>query len=104
MNKYEKSLAAFDELLNNTSATEFERDYLAAESNVGTTISEYLEKACYEIAQVLEVSEDTRSLKIETSYSSNQMHSSNRFQFDYSSFLIGDAMCPGNDSSQELAA
>ncbi len=42
MNKYERSLAAVDELFASTSPEEFERDYLKAEGNIGIRIKDYL--------------------------------------------------------------
>jgi hypothetical protein len=47
MNKYEKGLAALDELFANITAKEFEHDYLAAESGVGVTAEEYLARRDY---------------------------------------------------------
>jgi hypothetical protein len=43
MNAMEKSLKAVDELFANTTAEEFEKDYLACESGVGITIEDFLE-------------------------------------------------------------
>jgi hypothetical protein len=42
MNKYEKGLAALDRLFENTTAEEFERDYLAVEKGLGTKVEDYL--------------------------------------------------------------
>jgi hypothetical protein len=42
MNKYEKGLAALDKLFENTTAEEFERDYLAVEKGLGTKVEDYL--------------------------------------------------------------
>ena len=49
MNKYEKSLEAFDALLANTTAEEFEKDYLSVESNLGITVEDYLNQDLYTV-------------------------------------------------------
>lgn len=42
MNAMEKSLKAVDELFDNTTPEQFEKDYLAAESGIGITIEDFL--------------------------------------------------------------
>lgn len=46
MNKYEKALVVLDALLANTTAEEFEKDYLSVESNLGITVEDYLSQEC----------------------------------------------------------
>jgi len=38
MDKYEKGLAAIDELFANTTTDEFEQDYIKVEANIGTKV------------------------------------------------------------------
>lgn len=87
MNKYEEGLAALDELFANTTAEEFERDYLSAEKNIGISAEEYLN--CQNFSLFDAPSDDTRqSLSMDISWCSTNNHTSGLYKFYFSSFSV----------------
>lgn len=103
MNKYERGLAALDELFANTTAEEFERDYLAAEYNIGTKVEDYLSRQCTELI-ICSEGKEQNSFNFRASYSSISSHSSTTYQVKFSSFSACTSLKACNDSMQGLAA
>jgi hypothetical protein len=103
MNKYEKGLAALDELFANTTAEEFEKDYLAVESNMGIKVKDYLNQECSKL--VINSEKHTPNLmSIDIPWPSSRSNKSDKYQVEFSSFLVNKELKACNDTMQELAA
>lgn len=103
MNKYERGLAAIDELFARTTAEEFERDYLAAESNLGIKVEDYLNRHNLKLV-VNSQDRVEHSINVGIEWSTHNSQVSSEYQVPFSSFLTNQNCRESDSSVQQLAA